>query len=161
MDLFIAEYGRLLIFFHVISAMIWVGGMIVIRVAVHPSLQKISDPKSRIPRTLEVMKRLFFFVLAFVFLLMLTGTLLVLGYGFSENAPELSVIAHVKETILLVMFANLIAMMIKRKKAERAFYLGDDQIMAKHLGHISKVMIPVNIFLGLVALYFGIVLRGV
>ena len=159
MELFINEYGRLLIFFHVISAMIWVGGMIIIRVAVHPSLQKISDPRSRIPRTLEVMKRLFFFVLAFVFLLMLTGTLLSLGYGLYDTA--LAPFVHVKETILLIMFANLIAMMIKRKKAERAFYLGEDRAMTRHLAHISKFMLPLNIFLGLLALYFGIILRGV
>lgn len=160
MELFISEYGRLIIFFHVISAVIWVGGMIAIRLAVHPSLQKIADPKIRIPRTLEVMKRLFMFMIPVVFLLLLTALLLVVGFDFKHNDPALHSVALAKEGIWTFMTANLIMMIIRRKKAEKAFYLQQNDVMLKHMTLISKYMLPVNILLGVIAIYLGIVLRG-
>ena len=160
MELFISEYGRLIIFFHVISAVIWVGGMIAIRLAVHPSLQKITDLKIRIPRTLEVMKRLFMFMIPVVFLLLLTALLLVVGFDFKHNDPALHSVALAKEAIWTIMTANLIMMIIRRKKAEKAFYLQQNDVMLKHMTLISKYMLPVNILLGVIAIYLGIVLRG-
>jgi len=58
-----ADYAFFIVFLHVLSAFVWVGGMIAIRGAVHPSLQHIDDPKVRIARTLEIMHRLFMIVL--------------------------------------------------------------------------------------------------
>ncbi len=49
----------LLFFLHVISAVIWVGGMIAIRLAVHYSMQEIDDPKIKLGRTLESLRRFF------------------------------------------------------------------------------------------------------
>ena len=34
------NYGHLIVFLHVLSAFVWVGGMIAIRVAVHPVIQR-------------------------------------------------------------------------------------------------------------------------
>lgn len=160
MEFFISEYGRLIIFFHVISAVIWVGGMIAVRLAVHPSLQKIADPKIRIPRTLEVMKRLFMFMLPVVFLLLLTALLLVVGFDFKHNNPSLHSVILAKEAIWTVMTANLVMMIIRRKKAEKAFYLQQNEVMLRHMTLISKYMLPANILLGVIAVYLGIVLRG-
>ena len=42
---FFADNAFFVVFFHVLSAFVWVGGMIAIRGAVHPSLQHIDDPK--------------------------------------------------------------------------------------------------------------------
>ena len=158
MEFFISEYGRLIIFFHVISAVIWVGAMIGIRVAVHPSLQKISDPMIRIPRSLEVMKRLFLFMIPVVFLLLLTALLLIVGFDFT--APELYSVVLAKEAIWTVMTVNLIMMLVRRKKAEKAFYLQQNDLLAKNLTLITKYMLPANILLGIVAIYLGVVLRG-
>jgi uncharacterized membrane protein len=160
MELFITENARLLVFFHVLSAMIWVGGMIVVRVAVHPALQKISDPKSRIPRTLQVMKRLFLFMIPVAFLLLLTALLMVLGFDYKRTDPGLHTLAVIKEAIWTAMSANLVVMLVLRKKAERAFYLGQDAVMARLLGLIGTYLLPLNILLGIVALYLGVMLRG-
>ena len=37
---FFVNYGHILIFLHVLSAIIWVGGMIAMRVAVHPVIAR-------------------------------------------------------------------------------------------------------------------------
>jgi len=41
-------YNHTVVFLHVLSAFVWVGGMIAIRVAVHPVLQSIEDPKTKL-----------------------------------------------------------------------------------------------------------------
>ncbi|MBD3830050.1 MAG: hypothetical protein IE890_06140 [Arcobacter sp.] len=53
------NFSTLIIFLHLISAIIWIGGMIVIRFAVHYSMQSIEDPKIKLGRTLENLKRFF------------------------------------------------------------------------------------------------------
>ena len=49
----------LIIFLHVISAVIWIGGMVAIRFAIHYSMQNILEPKIKLGRTLENLKRFF------------------------------------------------------------------------------------------------------
>jgi hypothetical protein len=86
--------------------------------------------------------------------------LLVVGFDFKQNDPELYSVALAKEAIWTVMTANLIMMLIRRKKAEKAFYLQQNDLLVKNLTLITKYMLPLNIMLGLVAIYLGVVLRG-
>ncbi len=148
-----------IIFFHILGAVIWVGGMIAIRFAVHPALQKIEDDLVRLARTLEITGRLFALVLPFIVILLATGLYMVYDFGFSGHT-KLSVIAHIKESIWLVMALNYAAMVWLRFKAQ-SYYLASNFLMAKkYLVPIAKYMLPVNIVLGLLAIYFGLVLRG-
>lgn len=147
------------IFFHVLGAIVWVGGMIAIRFAVHPSLQNISNDQVRIARILEITGRLFALVLPFVILLIATGLYMAHVFGFRGHT-DLSMIVHVKEAIWLVMTLNYAAMVWLRFKAQ-SYYLSANYLMAKkYLAPIAKYMLPLNIFLGILALYFGLVLRG-
>jgi uncharacterized membrane protein len=50
---FFNNFSTLIIFLHVLSAIIWIGGMIVIRFAVHYSMQAIEEPKIKLGRTLK------------------------------------------------------------------------------------------------------------
>lgn len=153
------NYLLYIIFFHVLSAIIWVGGMIAIRFAVHPALQNIEDSSIRMARTLEITGRLFALVLPFIIIILATGLMLVFAFGFRGNT-NLSMIVHVKEAIWLVMALNYALMVYLRFKAQSA-YIGADIKRAKEiLSPISKYMLPLNIFLGVMALFFGLVLRG-
>jgi len=40
MTTFFSNYGHLIVFLHVLSAIIWVGGMIAIRIAAHPVVSR-------------------------------------------------------------------------------------------------------------------------
>ena len=53
------NYATIIIFLHILSAVIWVGGMIAIRFAVHPSLQSIDDSKIKLGLTLQIVGKLF------------------------------------------------------------------------------------------------------
>ena len=45
---FFKNYSSIIVFLHVISAVVWLGGMIAIRFAVHYSIQNIEDPKIKL-----------------------------------------------------------------------------------------------------------------
>jgi len=152
------QVPALIVFLHVISAVIWVGGMIAIRFAVHYSMQNILEPKIKLGRTLENLKRFFNILLPFIALLLITALILIFGLEF-KNTP-LNKFVHMKESIWVAMTLIYITVYIKRNKAQESFDKEDFKEAKKQLAPIAKIYIPLNIFLGLVAIYLGVTLRG-
>ncbi|PHO08694.1 hypothetical protein CPG37_13135 [Malaciobacter canalis] len=147
-----------LIFLHVLSAVIWVGGMIAIRFAIHYSMQGIQEPKIRLERTLENLKRFFNMVIPTILILLITAIIMILILGFKGTNLYSVVIA--KEIIWTVMSIVFITIYVKRNKAQKLFEEGDFTGCKKQLLPIAKYFIPLNIFLGLIAIYLGVTLRG-
>lgn len=168
-----AHHRDLIIFLHIISAVIWVGGMIAVRFAVHQSMALISDPKLRLERSAHVLKRLFTIVWPFVIVLIITAVLMAVGFQFRAAAMDVNgnVIneymmsvyntVHIKEAIWIIMSINFAAMVFRRRKAEIALRQGDLEGAKNMLGLIAKYMVPVNIVLGVIAIFIGVVLRNV
>lgn len=166
------HHRNLIVFLHVLSAVIWVGGMIAIRFATHQSLALIGDPKLRLERAAHTLKRLFTIVWPFVIILIITAVLMAVGLGFraaavdsmgnviDEYAMSIYNTVHIKEAIWMVMAINLGAMMWRRSKAEQALKEGNLEKAKEMLGLIAKYMVPVNIVLGITAIFIGVVLRN-
>ncbi|OUR70829.1 hypothetical protein A9Q76_06420 [Arcobacter sp. 31_11_sub10_T18] len=152
------QVPALIVFLHVISAVIWVGGMIAIRFAVHYSMQNILEPKIKLGRTLENLKRFFNMLLPFIALLLITALILIFGLEFKDT--PLNKFVHMKESIWIAMTLIYITVYVKRNKAQKAFDEEDFKEAKKQLAPIAKIYIPLNIFLGLVAIYLGVTLRG-
>ena len=146
-----------LILLHVIGAVIWVGGMIAMRFAAHHAFLDVASPQERLPLISHALKRLFYIVLPFTFIIAGTGAVLTIGYGIKYT--DFHYLTHIKEGIWTVMFINLAMMMVRRFKADKAIKEGDLGKAASLLGLIGKVMVPVNIFLGVVAILLGVMLR--
>ncbi len=155
---FFGEYAAILVFLHIVSAVIWVGGMIAVRVAVHPSLQAIEDANVKLGRTLQIVGRLFNLVIPFIIILIFTATVMAVGLGFKGS--ELYWLVHVKEGIWMLMTINFIYMYIKRSKAQRLYATGDLAGAKKHVMHFPNLLLPINIVLGLAAIFAGVILRG-
>ncbi len=153
-----AEYSALIVFLHVVSAVVWVGGMIAIRGAVHPSLQSIDDPKIKLGKTLQIVGKLFHIVIPFIIILIITATLMAVGLGF--KGTELYWLIHVKEIIWTVMVINFIFMYIKRRKAQKLFNAGELKEAKMTVSLLPNVLLPINIVLGLLAIFSGVTLRG-
>jgi len=165
-------YGHEIVFLHVLAALIWVGGMIAIRFAVHPNMQCIEDPEVKLGRTLAIMGKFFHIVIPFILLLILTAVIMAVGLGFraaavdeggniiSQVAYDLYQIVHVKEVIWMVMTANFTWMYFKRRKAQKLFDAGDLSGAKTVMALIPKVLLPLNIVLGILALWLGLTLRG-
>lgn len=155
---FFADYAGIIVFLHVLGATIWVGGMIAIRIAVHPSMQTIDDPKVKLGKTLMIMGRLFNLVLPFIIVLLLTAIVMLLGIGFKGG--ELESITYVKEAIWTLMMLNFAYMYYKRSIAQKLFDSGNLKEAKAKVSNIPNVLLPINIVLGVFAIYLGVVLRG-
>ncbi len=149
-------YSHEIIFFHVLSAIIWVGGMIAIRLAVHPNIQQIEEPHIRLGRTLAIMKQFFNIVIPFILILLLTAVVMILAL----KSDDTTMLMHLKEGVWTIMTVNFIAMYIKRQKAQKLFDTGELSQAKEMLSMLPKLMLPVNIILGLIALWLGVSLRG-
>ncbi len=155
---FFNNFSSIIVFLHVISAVIWVGGMIAIRFAVHYSMQNIEDPKVKLGRTLENLKRFFNIVIPTIITLLITAIIMIVALGFKGTA--LYNIVIVKEIIWTIMLIIFITIYMKRNKPQKAFDSGDFVNTKKQLIPIATYFIPINIVLGLVAIFLGITLRG-
>ena len=148
-----ANYGQEVVFLHVLSAIIWVGGMIAIRFAVHPSMQTIDEPKIKLGKTLMLMAKFFNIVIPFILILLLTAVILIFAMGKSP-------MIEIKENIWMIMAANFTWMYFKRRKAQKLFDEGKLPEAKAVVALIPKILLPLNIILGLVALWLGVGLRG-
>jgi uncharacterized membrane protein len=166
-----AQHSTIIIFLHIVSSVVWVGGMITMRFVEHYSFRMIKDGKVKLTHSLYSLKRLFIVVLPFVLILILTAVVMIIGLGFKSAAVDINGniintyamqlynIIHIKESIWMIMTLNLVLMAIFRNKAEK--YIENDNInSAKKLADlIAKYMVPLNIILGLIAIYLGVTLR--
>ncbi len=153
MQEFFAEYKVIIVFLHVISAVIWVGGMVAMRYAAHPSFLEIESPAKRLERIADALKRLFCIVAPFVLVLLATAIIMLKGYSISES--ELKNIGYAKEAIWSIMFLNLGVMIRRRNNAVKALDRSEFVLAKNQLEMIGKYMVPVNIALGIVAIFLG------
>ena len=152
------EYKTLFVFLHVISGVVWVGGMVAMRYAAHQSFLRIESPQKRLEHIAYALKRLFFIVLPFVFTLLITAIFMVKGYSLSQS--DFAPLSYAKEAIWTVMFLNLSFMIYRRNKGEKLLHKGDMFGAKVQIELIGKVMVPLNIFLGVIAIFLGTYLSG-
>jgi uncharacterized membrane protein len=155
---FFNNFSSIIIFLHVISAVIWVGGMIAIRFAVHYSMQNIEEPKIKLGRTLENLKRFFNMVIPAILTLLITAIIMIVGLAF--KGTELYSVVITKEIVWTIMTIIFITIYIKRNNAQKAFDKGDFANAKNTLLPVATYFIPANIILGLIAIFLGITLRG-
>jgi len=157
---FFANYGRYIVFLHVVSAVVWIGSMIAVKFIVAPAMENIQDKKLKLSRSLEIMQRSFNFSMIFMILIVITGTFMSLGMDFKHSLPSLYMLVHIKEAIWTLMALNFIYIYIKRNNAQKQFISGKDENASDSIFIINNYLLPLNIFLGFVAIYFGVILNG-
>ena len=150
---FFSNYSTIIVFLHVVSAVVWIGGMIAIRVAVHPALQSIDEPKIKLGKTLQIVGRLFNLVIPFIIILLATGVIF-------ELAGIKTPLVHAKEAIWTVMTLNFIFMYIKRAKAQKLFNSSNLAEAKEQVKLLPTLLLPINIMLGMGAIMIGVILRG-
>jgi len=161
---------ELLVFLHVLSAVVWVGGMIAMRFAAHYAFQ-VLEPSDRLARTAQALGNLFKIVAPFIVILIATAVLMAVGWGFraaavdaggnviDETAYYIYNLVHIKEAIWMVMAMNYGYMVWRLLKAKKYIAAADLPAAKTMLGMIGKYLVPLNIILGLTAIYLGVVLR--
>ena len=169
---FFADYRTQIVFLHVVSAVVWVGGMIAMKFAAHPAFMSIESPLHRLEKISQALKRLFIIVSPFVIILIITAVIMSVGLGFRAAAVDASGnviddyamyiynLVHVKEVIWMLMSGNLAIMIFLQSKAQKLLEKGNSTGAKKNLGIIGNYLVPINIVLGLVAIYLGVTLRN-
>lgn len=167
-----SQYRTEIVFLHVVSAVIWVGGMVAMRFAAHHSFQMLDDTPVKIARTAHALKRLFAIVSPFVIILLITAITMAVGIGFRDAALDdtghvvddyamvIYNLIHVKEAIWTIMALNLLAMILRRNKAQKLIDAGAYKQAGALLKIIGQYMVPLNIILGIIAIYLGVFLRN-
>jgi len=168
------NYGGMIVFLHVLSAFVWVGGMIAIRIAVHPVISRggvsgaqmlqndvmdsMLKPKQRLGITLQITGRLFNLVIPFIVILFATGLMMAIAMGGHHG--DLKSLFLSKEIIWTIMVINYIYMYTKRAKAWKLFSKDEMALAKAQVSLIPNLLLPINIILGIVALWLGVSLRG-
>ena len=153
MQEFFLEYKVIIVFLHVISAVVWVGGMVAMRFAAHQSFLKIESPHKRLEHIAYALGRLFNIVLPFVIILIATAVFMIKGYGLSLS--DFAPFSHLKEGIWTLMFINLAIMIYRRNRGEMLLNKGDMVGAKAQIELIGKFMVPLNIILGITAIFIG------
>jgi len=148
------NYSTIIIFLHVISAVIWVGGMIAIKIAVHPTMHTIEDKTIKVGKNLMIVGRLFNLVMPFIIILLVTAVIMIVALNLQTNT------VYIKEAIWSIMALNYTFMYFKRLKAQKLFNQGNIKESVAVVANIPNILLPINILLGIVAIYLGVGLRG-
>ena len=138
----------LLITLHVLSAVIWVGGMFFAYMALRPVAASLLEPPNRLNLWAQVFQRFFPWVWLAVILLLVTGLWMMFGYfGGMAHAPKyLHVMMGLGILMMLIFFHVYFAPFRRLKQAVAA---QDWQTGGAKLGQIRK-LIGLNLLLGLV-----------
>lgn len=161
-----SDYPSLVIFLHVLSAAIWIGGMgalwfIANFWSKHPNERRIGSRAA-------LFKKYFIFLSPFIVVLFLTSLLMALGYkdnavdenGFILDLHNFEIYKYIntKGSIWTIMTMNMIFMgwILSRASCK----LCKVQKSMDCMWLLSKYLLPFNIVLGIIEIYLGVYLRN-
>jgi uncharacterized membrane protein len=146
--------------FHIVSAILWIGAMFGYVWTGYPSIKQIPNEKLMIRTSLRTLRRLFnlFFILSVI--LVITGIIIAIGSNYADKDPLLATIINTKEALWIFMFFNIIFGFYKILQSKKECLASHSGAARDNVRLISNYLIVINIFLGLIAAYFGMMLRN-
>ena len=133
-----------LLFLHVISDVIWVGGMFLAYVAVRPAAGEVLDPPQRLKLWTGIFRRFFPWVWAAVTLILATGFIMI---GRLSAVPAYVIAMAVIGVVMSAIFMHIYFAPFGRLK--RAVAAEDWKTGGAALNQI-RMLVGVNLALGLV-----------
>lgn len=154
------DFGRIIIFLHILSACLLIGSMFVLRFVIQPVEADILDNKVKFGSCLRMMKRYIVFLLPVMFIIVLTSVFMNLGIGFKSGNPTTYVMVNTKEALWTFIAFNFVYMYIKYLKAKKGFDEENYIEVEENMVLMVKYLIPLNLILAIISVYFGVILRG-
>ncbi len=132
---------------HILSAVIWVGGMFFAYMALRPVAAALLEPPLRLPLWSQTFARFFPWVWATVVLLPTTGYWMILRVfdGFANVRPYIHIM-QVTGIVMILIFLHLF--FVPYQRMNRAIAIKDFPAAGKQLAVIRK-LIGTNLILGL------------
>jgi len=154
------DFGRAIVFLHILSACLLIGSMFVMRFVIQPVEEGIVDNKIKFGSCLKMMKRYIVFLLPVMLIIVLTSIFMNLGIGFKSGNPTTYVMVNTKEALWTFIAFNFIYMYFKYLKAKKGFNEGNYIEVEENMVLMVKYLIPLNLILAVISVYFGVILRG-
>ncbi|MHB8623251.1 MAG: CopD family protein [Sulfuricaulis sp.] len=135
---------------HVLSAVIWVGGMFFAYMALRPAAASMLEPPLRLPLWSKTFARFFPWVWAAVILLPASGYWMIFSVlgGFANVKPYIHVMQATGIAMILIYFY---VYLICYQRMNRAIALRDYAAAGKQLAIIRR-LIGINLILGLITI---------
>ena len=129
-------------------------------VSTYPSIKQIPNEKLLIRTSLRTLKRLLNMIFLLSIIIVITGVIIAIGGLYADKDPLLATIVNTKEALWIFMFFNTVFSFYKILQAKKSCLASDSSAARDDVRLISHYLIVINIFLGLIAIYFGMMLRG-
>lgn len=155
---FYYEYSNIIKIIYGVSAIVWIGSMVGYVFSSYPAIKQIPNEKLMIRTSLRTLKRVADLNIFASLALLLSGVLISLGDRSSETSPFFVDIIRTQALLWSLMFANTIIIYLKVFQAKKKCFASDSEGARDNVRFISNYLIILNIFLGLIALYFGMLL---
>lgn len=144
----------LALFLHVISDVIWVGGMFLAYMAVRPAAAEVLEPPQRLRLWEGVFRRFFPWVWTAVVLILGSGFLMI---GMLAAVPLYVIVMAVIGVLMSMIFLHIYFAPFARLK--RAVAAGDWKSGGAALGQI-RTLVGINLILGLVNIAVAVLGRA-
>jgi uncharacterized membrane protein len=144
---------------HITSAIVWIGASFIFIVSILPSLMQIPNDRMITRTTIRILSRYLKFVLFFSLLLLISGLFMVFATDMALRSPTIDIIIDSKIYIWIFMSALYLYAFLKTKAARNICFYGDTLRAIAILKTTINYVFILNIILGLVAIFFGILLR--
>ncbi len=138
---------------HVLSAVIWVGGMFFAWMALRPVAANLLEPALRLPLWRDVFGKFFPWVWVSILSLLGSGYFMAFSlFGSVDNFPLFVVIMQHLGILMMLLFMHIFFAPYRRLK--QAIKAGDLPTASKKLGQI-RMIIGINLILGLIVVIVG------
>jgi uncharacterized membrane protein len=137
---------------HVLSAVVWVGGMFFALIVLRPAAAAL-EPGARLDLWLRVFERFFVWVFAAIVLLLASGYAMIFGVYAGFRGIGLHV--HIMQAIGIVMMLLFLHLYFAPWRRFRMALARQDQAAAAGQLAQIRMIVTINLFLGLVTVAVG------
>ncbi len=162
-DFFIEIFGdfsRIIVFLHIISSSLLIGSMFVMRFVIQPVEEDVPDEKIKYSSCIKMMRRYILFLVPVMIVIIATSVFMHIGLGFKSGNPTTYVMVHTKEALWTFIAFNFIYMYFKYLRAKKGLAEENYIEVEENVILMVKYLIPLNLLLAIISVYFGVILRG-
>jgi len=154
------DFSRIIVFLHIVSASLLIGSMFVMRFIIQPVEVDVPDVKIKFTSCMKMMSRYIFFLVPLMLIIAGTSVFMHIGLGFRSGNPLNYIMVHTKEALWTFISFNFVYMYLKYLKAKKGFEEENYIEVEENVILMVRYLIPLNLLLAIISVYFGVILRG-
>lgn len=154
------NFSRMLSYTHILSFGILTGLLFSVVAIMKPILYHTNIPKERYEKGAIVVRYTLLYSSFFMAIIFVGGYIMSVGLGLEKGNPATYVFVHALEALWAFMGVNFVYIYLKYKSIKKSLKVKEYTQVHENLELIFNYMVPLNLFICIVSVYFGVVLRG-